>query len=33
MIPGEFWADLKRQNLIQPNAPVPADRNSVEQAA
>jgi D-threo-aldose 1-dehydrogenase len=33
MIPGEFWADLKRQNLIQPNAPVPADRNSVERAA
>ena len=22
-IPGEFWADLKEQNLIEQNAPVP----------
>jgi D-threo-aldose 1-dehydrogenase len=23
-IPAEFWADLKAQNLIEQNAPVPA---------
>lgn len=32
-IPGEFWADLKKQNLIETNAPVPSNRTSVEQAA
>jgi D-threo-aldose 1-dehydrogenase len=26
-IPAEFWADLKRQNLIEQNAPVPTDQS------
>jgi hypothetical protein len=33
MIPAEFWVGLKKQGLIEPNAPTPPDRTSVEQAA
>jgi D-threo-aldose 1-dehydrogenase len=32
-IPAEFWGDLKKQNLIEQNAPVPTDEASVGQAA